>query len=170
MNRHAETTGKQSIRKTAAIVLSIMLGSGAYAGAPIPMAGKTDAKSSSVTYQTDAGQVLVALSATHEGLVMESADHPMADMAGECTGHMILTPPSAAGAGICAYTDGAGDKAFVRFNVDAMTADGGVTGSWTGLGGTGRFAGMSGEGQYSNTPIAADGTYQTSIKGSMMLP
>ena len=153
---------------TTALLLALV--SSASAGSKFDMTGETNAKSSSVSHQTSDGRIIIALSARHMALNMSKADHPLAGMPGECTGHMIQGPPAATGGAICVYTNDAGDKAFVRVKVEGLTPEKGTKGTWVGLGGTGRFAGMSGSGGYVNTAIAEDGTYKTNITGTMQLP
>ena len=110
------------------------------------------------------------LTGTQDTFEMEADGHPFSGMSGTCTGGMVIEGPAANGSGVCAYSNPAGDTAFVSWRAQRMTADGAVGGAWVMVGGTGGMAGISGGGAYTSKTDRKTGNTRATLTGAVTLP
>ncbi|WP_299722374.1 hypothetical protein [uncultured Tateyamaria sp.] len=115
------------------------------------------------------GHMAGTLASTYERI--EAGDgHPMTGMTGTCTGHMIVQLPAGSGGGLCAFSNDAGDRMVITYDITGLNRDGGVSGSWIAHGGGGTMAGVQGGGSFVNGPDAEDGTFDQQVTGAITLP
>jgi hypothetical protein len=149
--------------------LFLTMATGSLASETFDMNGTAKGVSKPQMHQNSQGHVIAGL---HSTLTPELTDsrHPYYAMTGDCTGHLIIKETSAHGAGMCAYSNPAGDTALIEYSINSLTQDGGFRGTWVSLGGTGKTAGISGGGTWVNSAVAEDGTFTQSAAGAVWLP
>lgn len=95
---------------------------------------------------------------------------PMAGMAGDCAGTMLIALGTGAeGSGVCTWTDADGDAWFGPWSVKGMTPDRAATGTWFVSGGTGKFATASGGGTFTTLTNPETGDSKLDVLGSVTL-
>ncbi len=160
--------GDMKIVTAAALVLaSAGLAS---AGGTYDSTGVIAGQSLAKIYPLAEGHLVMELTGTQDSFDMAADGHPFADLSGTCTGGLEIRGPAATGEGVCTYSNAAGDMAFVRWNANAMTAEGAVAGTWVMIGGTGGMAGMTGGGNYTSKTDRSNGTTRATLTGAVTLP
>ena len=142
----------------------------AHAGGTYDSSGVISGQSTPKLYPLADGHLVMELNSTQDSFDMEAEGHPFSGLSGTCTGGLEIRGPAATGEGVCAYSNAAGDMAFVRWNANAMTAEGAVAGTWVMIGGTGGMAGMTGGGNYTSKTDRSNGATRATLTGAVTLP
>ena len=123
-----------------------------------------------VVNQIAEGHMVMQISSSYENVEMEEAEHPMNGAAGPCFGAVEVASGEVEGGGICAFTDGAGEKVVLHWDAEGMDQSGALTGSWTLSGGSGPWADAKGGGSFSSLTDPETGKFVNTITSNVTMP
>lgn len=153
---------------TAAVVCTFSAGS-ALSCTELEQAGTgTGTSTSSVTQIAD-GFMVMQISSTYDTVEMEDASHPMHGASGPCIGAVEIDDGIVDGAGICTFTDAAGNKVVLHWDAEEMEDSGALAGTWHLSGGTGPWENTEGGGDFSSLTDPETGKFVNTISSSMII-
>ncbi len=158
------------MKKTLAAAMILTSAGMVQAGGTYDSTGVILGQSTAKLHVLGEGHLVMELTGTQDSFEMAAEGHPFSGLSGSCTGGLEIRGPAANGAGVCAYSNAAGDTAFVKWSGQGMTAEGAVHGSWTMIGGTGGMAGIAGGGHYTSKTDRSNGKTRATLTGAVTLP
>lgn len=132
--------------------------------------GKGIGISSSTVTEIGDNHMVMQIRSDYETIEMEDNAHPMHGAAGPCFGAVEVDASSAKGNGICAFSDGSGDKVVLHWTASGMDASGALTGEWQVSGGTGKWQEAKGGGSFSSLTDPSNGKFVNSFTSDVTVP